>query len=84
MMSVLKMCILREKYNNNEETLKDVSMGDFSKILYRDSESFIVIRNKKKNQNKLLKKEKLENSINGNDNLIKTLFALKTMDNFIK
>ena len=83
-MSVLKMCILREKYNNNEETLKDVSMGDFSKILYRDSESFIVIRNKKKNQNKLLKKEKLENSINGNDNLIKTLFALKTMDNFIK
>ena len=83
-MSVLKMCILREKYNNNEETLEDVSMGDFSKILYRDSESFIVIRNKKKNQNKLLKKEKLENSINGNDNLIKTLFALKTMDNFIK
>ena len=48
MISVLKMCILRGKYNNNEETLKDVSMEDFSKILYRDSESFIVIRNKKK------------------------------------
>ena len=60
-------------------------MEDFSKMLNRDLDYFILVHNKGKQiKSESPKKGKLESTINREDNLIKILFDSKSTENFIK